>query len=161
MEGHVCNSEHCLITLSEQHRQLAQLYERLSMSDKSGMELIADCHGVTETNLITPLGFCSMTSSIESLERLERAHGLVTSLSVEVFPGAIQTEQNIGGWREALENEMNLKDSEAYHRPSGSKYLVGSKALHHIAIVVPYAHDGDGCEDAAGVGTNSSLCQSA
>ena len=57
-----------------------------------------------------------MTSSIESLERLERAHGLVTSLSVEVFPGALQTEQKIGGWREALENEMNLKDSEAYHR---------------------------------------------
>ena len=98
------------------------------MSDKSGMELIADCHGVTEVNLITALGFCSMTSSIESLERLERAHGLVTSLSVEVFPGALQTEQKIGGWREALENEMNLKDSEAYHRPTGSKYLVGSSS---------------------------------
>ena len=111
--GHVCNSEHCLITLSEQHRQLAQLYGRLSMSDKSGMELIADCHGVTEVNLITAVGFCSMTSSIESLERLERAHGLVTSLSLEVFP--LQTEQKIGGWREALEKEMNLKDSEAYH----------------------------------------------
>ena len=71
MGGHLCNSEHCLITLSEQHRQLAQLYGRLSMSDKSGMDLIANCHGVTEVNLITALGFCSMTSSIESLERLE------------------------------------------------------------------------------------------
>ena len=98
MEGHVCNLGHCLITLSEQHRQLAQLYGRLSMSDKSGMELVADCHGVTEVNLTTALGFCSMTSSIESLERLERAHELVTSLSVEVFPGALQTEQRIGGW---------------------------------------------------------------
>ena len=82
MDRHVCNSGHCLNTLSEQHRQLAQLYGRLSMSDKNGMELIADCHGVTEVNLITALGFCSMTSSIESQERLERAHGLVTSLSV-------------------------------------------------------------------------------
>ena len=82
MDGHICNSEYCLITLSEQHRQLAHLYGRLSMSDKSGMELIADCHGVTEVNLITALRFCSMTSSIESLERLERAHELVTSLSV-------------------------------------------------------------------------------
>ena len=107
MDGHVCNSEHCLITRSEQHCQLAQLYGRLSLSDKSGMELIADCHGVTEVNLITALGFCSLTSSIESLERLERAHELVTSLSVEVFPGALQTEQKIGGWREALENETN------------------------------------------------------
>ena len=128
MDGHVCNSEHCLITLSEQHRQLAQLYGRLSMSDKSGMELIADCHGVTEVNLVTALGFCSMTSSIESLERLERAHELVTSLSVEVFPGALHTEKKIGGWREVLENEMNLKDSEDYHRPTGSKYLVGSSS---------------------------------
>ena len=120
MDGHVCNLGHCLNTLSEQHRQLAQLYGRLSMSDKSEMELIADCHGVTEVNLISALGFYSMTSSIESLERLERAHGLVSSLNVEVFPGALQNEQKIGGWREALENEMNVKDSEAYHRPTGS-----------------------------------------
>ena len=113
-----------VIVLSEQHRQLAQMFPRLSMSDKSEIELIADCHGVTEVNLITALEFYSMTSSIESLERLERAHVLVTSLSEEVFPGALQTEQKIGGWREALKNEMILKDSEAYHRPSGSKYLV-------------------------------------
>ena len=118
MEGHVCNLGHCLITLSG----------RLSMSEKSGMELVADCHGVTEVNLTTALGLCSMTSSIESLERLERAHELVTSLSVDVFPGALQTEQKIGGWREALDNEINLKDSEAYHRSTGSKYLVGSSS---------------------------------
>ena len=85
------------------------------MSDKSGMELIADCYGVMEVNLITALGFCSMTSSIESLDCLKRAHGLVTSLSVEVFPGALQTEQKIGGWREAV-------------RPTGSRYLVGSSS---------------------------------
>ena len=137
MEGHVCNLGHCLVTLSEQHRQLARLYGRLSMSDKSGMELVADCHGVTDVNLITALGFCSMTSSIESLERLERAHELVTSLSVEVFPGALQTEQKIGGWREALENEMNLKDSEAYHKPTGSKYLVGSSSVPYCSIRYP------------------------
>ena len=74
------------------------------MSEKSEMELIADCHRVTEVNLITALGFYSMTSSIGSLERLERANGLVTSLSVEVFPGALQTEHKIRGWREALAN---------------------------------------------------------
>ena len=137
MEGHVCNLGHCLVTLSEQHRQLARLYGRLSMSDKSGMELVADCHGVTDVNLITALGFCSMTSSIESLERLERAHELVTSLSVEVFPGALQTEQKIGGWREALENEMNLKDSEAYHNSTGSKYLVGSSSAPYCSSRYP------------------------
>ena len=44
VEGHVCILGHCLIMLSEQHRQLARLYRRLSMSDKSGMELVVDCH---------------------------------------------------------------------------------------------------------------------
>ena len=128
MDGHKCISGHCVITPSEQHGQLAQLYGRLSMSDKSVMELIEDCHEVTEVNLITASGFCSMTNSIESLERLERAHGLVTSHSMEMFPGALQTEQNIGGWRDALENGTNLKDSEVYDRPTGSKYLVGSSS---------------------------------
>ena len=107
------------------------------MSDKSEVEFIAVCHGVTEVNLITALGFCSMTSSIESLERLERAHGLVMSLSVEIFPGALQTEQKIGGWRKALENEKNLKDSEAYHRPTGSKYLVGSSSAPYCSSRYP------------------------
>ena len=101
------------------------------------MELIADCHGVTEVNLITALGFCSMTSSIESLERLERAPGLVTSLSVEVFSGALQTEQKVRGWRGALENEMNLKGSEAYHRPTGSKYLVCSSSAPYCKSRYP------------------------
>ena len=42
VEGHVCGNGHCLKTLSEQHRQLAKLYGRLSMSDKNEMGLIAD-----------------------------------------------------------------------------------------------------------------------
>ena len=95
MEGHVCGTGHCLNTLSEQHRQLAKLYGRLSMSDKSEIELIANCHGVTEVSLITALGFYSMTSSMESLECLERAHGPVTSLSVEVLPGAYRQSRKL------------------------------------------------------------------
>ena len=101
------------------------------MSDKNEVELTADCHGVTEVNLTTALGFCSMTTSIESLERLERAHELVTSLSLEVFPRALQTEQKIESWREALENEIKLKHSEGYRTTVGSKYRVGSSAAPH------------------------------
>ena len=78
-----------------------------------------------------------MTSSIETLERLERAHELVTSLSVEVFHGALQTEQKIGSWREALENKMNLKYSEGYHKTVGSKYLVGSSAAPYCNSKYP------------------------
>ena len=72
--GHVCGVGHCLETLAEQHCQLAKLYGRLSKSGKSEMELFADSHGVTEVNMVTALGFYSMTGSVESLERLERAH---------------------------------------------------------------------------------------
>ena len=43
------------------------------MSNKNEMKLIADCHGVTEVNLMTASRFCSMGSSIESLERLDRS----------------------------------------------------------------------------------------
>ena len=38
--------------------------------------------------------------------------------SMESFLGALE---KIGVWREALENEMNLKDSEEHHRTTGSK----------------------------------------
>ena len=89
------------------------------MLNRIEMELVADCHGVTEVNLVTALGLYSMTSSIESLEHLE---------SVELFPWSLQTEQKIGRWREAQENEMNLKHSEGYSKTVGSKYLVGSSA---------------------------------
>ena len=52
---------------------------------------------------------------------------MVTAISVEVFPGVLQTEQTyIGKWKEAIESEMNIRQSEAYRRPSGARYLVGS-----------------------------------
>ena len=99
------------------------------------MELIAGCQGVTEVNMMTALAFYSMVSSIESLERLERARELFTSLSLEVFPGALQTEQKIGGWRQALENKINLKDSEEHHRPTGS--IVGSSSAPYCNSKYP------------------------
>ena len=43
-----------------------------------------------------------------------------------MFPGVLQTEQkNIAEWRAAIETEMNIRQSEAYRRPSGARYLVG------------------------------------
>ena len=58
---------------------------------------------------------------------LEQKHEIVTVISVEVSPGVLQTERkHIGKWREAIEAEMNIRHSEIYRRPSGSRYLVGS-----------------------------------
>ena len=97
------------------------------MKAKTETELTADCHGGTEVNLVTALGVYSMFSSLESLLNLEQKHEMVTTISVEVFPGVSQTEQkNIGKWREAIEAEMNIRHSETYRRPTGARYEVGS-----------------------------------
>ena len=61
------------------------------------------------------------------LLNLEHRHEMVTAISVEVFPGVLQTEQKyIGKWGEAIETEMNIRHSETYCRLSGARYLVGS-----------------------------------
>ena len=59
--------------------------------------------------------------------KLEQKHELVTTISVEVFPGVLQTEQKyIGKWREAIEAEKNIRQSDTYRRPTVARYLVGS-----------------------------------
>ena len=85
----MCGTGQCLGTLAEQHCQLARLFGRLSLLDRSEIKLVTDCHGATEVNLVIALWFYSMTNSIESLERLERTHELVTALSVEVCFGVL------------------------------------------------------------------------
>ena len=44
------------------------------------------------------------------------------ALIFEVFRGSMMIEQKIGSWREAPDDEMNLKHSEGYHKTVGSKY---------------------------------------
>ena len=97
------------------------------MKAKTETELIADCHGGIEVNLVTALEFYSMFGSLESLLNLEQKHEMVLAISVDVFPGVLQTKQkHIGKWREAKEVEINIRQSETYRRPSGERYLVGS-----------------------------------
>ena len=97
------------------------------MKAKTETELIADCHGGTEVNLVTALRFNSIFGSLESLLNIEQKHEMVTTISVEVFPVVLQTEQKyIGKWREAIEAEINIRHIETYRRPTGARYLVGS-----------------------------------
>ena len=127
LEGLVCGSLDCVKTLDRQHKQLTILFRNVMMKARTETELIADCHGGTEVNLVTALGFYSMFGSLESLLNLEQKHEMVTAVSVEVFPGVLQTEQKyIGKWWEAIETEMNIRHSETCRRPSGARYLVGS-----------------------------------
>ena len=126
-EGHICGGLDCVKTREKQHNQLTILFGNIGMKSKTERVLIADCYGGTEANLVTALGFYSMFGSLESLLNLEKKHEMVTTISVEVFPGVLQTEQKyIGKWREAIEAEMNIRHSETYRRPTGARYLVGS-----------------------------------
>ena len=70
LEGHVCGSLDCVKTLERQHKQLTILFGNVVMKARTETELIADCHGGTEVNLVTALGFYSMFSSLESLINL-------------------------------------------------------------------------------------------
>ena len=45
----------CVMTLEKQHKQLTILFGNIVMKGKIEMELIADCHGGTEVNLLTAL----------------------------------------------------------------------------------------------------------
>ena len=111
----------------EANKQLTTLFGNIKMKAKTETELIADCHGGTEINPATALRLYGLFGSLESLLNLEQTHGMVTAISLVVFPGVLQTEQKyIGKWREAIEEEINIRHSEIYRRPSGARYLVGS-----------------------------------
>ena len=122
LEGHISGGQDCVKTLEKQHKQLTILFGNIVMKAKTETELIADCHGGAEVNLVTELGFYSMFGSLESLLNLVQKHEMVATISVEVFPGVLQTEQKyIGKWREAIEAEMNIRHSETYRRPTGAR----------------------------------------
>ena len=91
------------------------------------MQIKAECYTNTTVNIATALGFFSRMCSLQSLEMLESEHHLVKALSVESWPGALQTTQkHIRGWKIGLEAEMGFPVSEAYGLPVNAKSLVGS-----------------------------------
>ena len=88
---------------------------------------MAECYTNTAVNIAKALGFFSRMCSLKSLKMLESEHHLVTALSVESWPGALQTTQkHIRGWKIGLEAEMGIPVSEAYGLPVNAKSLVGS-----------------------------------
>ena len=88
---------------------------------------MAECYASTTVNIATALRFFSRMCSLVSLEMLECEHHLVTSLSVESWPGVLQMDQkHIRGWKIGLEAEMGFHLSEAYSLPMNAKSLEGS-----------------------------------
>ena len=93
----ICGGLDCVKTLAKQHRQLTILFGNIRMKLKIETELFAVCQGGVEVNLVTALGFYSMFGFLESLLNLEQKLEMVTAISVEVFPGVLQTEQKHTG----------------------------------------------------------------
>ena len=65
LEGHVCGGLDCVKTLEKQHKQLTILFGNIVKKVRTEMELIADCHGGSEVNLVTALEFYSMFGSLD------------------------------------------------------------------------------------------------
>ena len=124
---HTCDGRSCVRTQSFQRYDLVAWFGDVTEREKSEVQIVAECYTNTKVNISTALGFFSRMDSLQLLEMLESEHHLVTALSVESWPGALQTTQkHIRGWKIGLEAEMAFPVSEAYGLPVIAKSLVGS-----------------------------------
>ena len=124
---HTCDGRSCVRIQSFQKEDLITWFEDITEREKSEIQIVAECYASSTVNRATALGFFSRMCSLESLERLESEHHLVTALSVESWPGVIQVNQkHIKSWKIGLEAEMGFPMSEAYGLPLNAKSLVGS-----------------------------------
>ena len=125
--GHTCDGRSCVRIQSFQGEDLITWFGDITEREKREVQIMAECYTNTTVNIATVLGFFSRMCSLQSLEMLESEHQLVTGLSVESWPGALQTTQkHIKGWKIGLEAEMGFPVSEAYGLPVNAKSLVGS-----------------------------------
>ena len=125
--GHTCDGRSCVGKQSFQGEDLVTWFGDITEREKSEVQIMAECYKNTTVNIATALGLFSRMCNLQSLEMLESEHHLVTALSVESWPGALQTTQkHIRGWKIGLEAEMGFPASEAYGLPVNAKSLVGS-----------------------------------
>ena len=124
---HIRDGRSCVRIHSFQKEDLVTWFKDITEREKSEIQIVAECYASTTVNLATALGFFSRMCSLQSLERLESEHHLVTALSVESWPGMLQvTQKHIKSWKVGLEAEMGFPMSEAYGLPLNAKSLVGS-----------------------------------
>ena len=124
---HTCDERSCVRIQSFQREDLVSWFGDITEREKSEVQIVAECYTNTTVNIATALVFFSRMSSLQSLEMLESEHHLVTTLSVESWPGALQaTQKHIRGLKIGLEAKMGFPVSEAYGLPVNAKSLVGS-----------------------------------
>ena len=141
---HTCDGRSCVRIRSFQGEELVTWFGDITEREKSEVQIMAECYTNTTVSVATALGFFSRMCSLQSLEMLESEHHLVTALSVETWPGALQTTQkHVRGWKIGLEAEIGFPVSEDYGLPVNAKSLVGSVMFNvrgshyplHMALV--------------------------
>ena len=124
---HTCDGGSCNRIQSFQKEEQVTWFEDITERENSEVQIVAECYANTTVNIATALGFVSRMCSLQSLERLESEHHLVTALSMDSWPGVLQvTQKHIRSWKAGLEAEMGFPISEAYGLPLNAKSLVGS-----------------------------------
>ena len=124
---HTCDGRSCVRIQSFQREDLVAWFDDITEREKSEVQIVAECYTNTTVNITMALGFFSRMCSLQSLEMLESEHHLMTALSVESWPGALQTTQkHIRGLKLGFEAEMGFPVSEAYGLAVNAKSLVGS-----------------------------------
>ena len=125
--GPTSDRRSCVRRQSFQGEDLVTWFGDITEREKSEVQIMDECYTNTTVNIAAALGFFSRMCILQSLEMLESEHHLVTALSVELWPGALQTTQkHIRGWKIGLEAEMGFPVSEVYGLPVNVKSLVGS-----------------------------------
>ena len=84
---HTCDGRSCVRIQSFQKEDLVTWFEDITEREKSEVQIVAECYANTTVNIATAL------LDMQSLERLESEHHLVTALSVESWPGVLQVNQ--------------------------------------------------------------------
>ena len=92
-------------TLERQHKQLTILFGNVVMKARTETELIADCHGGTEVNIVTALGFyrtiVDQAFSVPKCVRLtrmsEKSYGLLCKMFSAVPKRAKEELESILG----------------------------------------------------------------
>ena len=139
--GNTCDGRSCVRIQSLQREDLVAWFDDITEREKSDVHIMAECYTNTTVNIATALGFFSRMCSLQSLVILESEHHLMTALSVEPWPGALQTTQkHIRVWKIGLEVVMGFPVSEAYDLPVNAKSLgaiihCGSHYPLHMAMV--------------------------
>ena len=88
-----CDGRFCVRTQSFQSKDLATWFDDITEKEKSEVQIVAECYASTPVNLATVLGFFSRMCCLDSLEKLESEHHLVTALRVESWPGVLEIVQ--------------------------------------------------------------------